>query len=285
MNAILKHFFIGFIAFALSIPVYAVDEESIIGYWSCDENQGQVVADLVGGADGTMMEGSGWAGDPHDQGWGEGKFRSGLVFDPREQWFVRLKKTNDLNDVGEPDTAFTVAFWVKTSAQAVKMRAIDKGSLACSTRGWHVGLCCGGFPFAEVSAQDGIDPDCAGFHAPMILVADGQWHHVAYVFKVGNSVGIYVDGMLSKKSSVNSEKDLSNAWHITFGAIGSLDKGPAPDGGQYFDGKMDDIAIFKKALTDKEIEELAGAPVLEPERAVEVRDKLVTTWSEIKRIH
>ncbi len=282
MNAIVRSFFVGFIALTLSIFAYAVDEESIIGYWPCDEGKGQVVADAIGGAEGTMMVGFGWAGKPHDQGWGEGKFDSGLVFDPMEQWFVRVKKTNALGEIGEPDTVFTVAFWVKTTVKGEKIRAIDKGSLACSTRGWHVGICCGGFPFAEVSADDGVDPACAGFHAPMVLVADGEWHHVAYVFKVGNAVSTYVDGKLSKKAGTHSEKDLSNKWHITFGTIGALNEGPAPGGGQYFDGSMDDIAIFNRGLTEQEIEELAAGPVVEIDKAVDVRNKLVTTWANIK---
>jgi len=283
LNAIVKSFLIGFIIFTLSITAYAVDKKSIIGYWPCDEGKGQVVTDVVGGANGTMMVGFGWAGEPHDRGWGEGKFGSGLVFDPIEQWFVRLESTDSLNELGTPNTAFTVAFWAKTTEKGEKIRAVDKGSLDCNTRGWHVGVCCGGFPFVEVSAQDGVDPACAGFHAPTIPFADGEWHHAAYVFKVGDSVSIYVDGKLSKKAGTHTEKDLTNKWHITFGAIGALEKGPAPGGGQYFDGNMDDIVIFNKSLTDEEIKELTISPVVEIRQAVEVRDKLTTTWAEIKK--
>ena len=280
MNAIVQSFFIGFAILTFSVSAYAVDKASIVGYWPCDESSGQIVADVVGGANGTMMVGPAWLGQgkPHDQGWGEGKFGAGLVFDPGQQWFVRVKNTGALGEIGAPNTIFTVAFWVKSTDKDRKVRVVDKGSTNWVTKGWWVGICCGGFPVAEVAAP----PELAGFHAPAVLIADGQWHHVAYVFTMGDAVSIYVDGKFAKKAGTHTVLDVSSDWDITFGAVGSLKEGKPPGGGQYVDGSIDDIAIFNRGLTEEEIKELAEKPVLPPSTVVEPRNKLETIWARIK---
>ena len=61
MNMVIKSCFVILVVFALSISAYAVDKGSIVAYWPCDKGSGQTVADIYGGADGTLMVGPGWA--------------------------------------------------------------------------------------------------------------------------------------------------------------------------------------------------------------------------------
>jgi len=280
MKAIVKFFFINFIILTLSVSAYAVGRDSVVGYWPCDEGSGQVVVDVIGSANGTMMAGPAWQGQgtPHDQGWGAGKFGAGLVFNREKQWFIRVKNTDALGKIGALNTIFTVAFWVKTTDKDRKVRVVDKGSTNWVTKGWHCGLCCGGYPFLEVAQP----PELAGFHAPAVLVADGEWHHVAFVFKMGDAVSIYVDGKFGKKADTYTVPDVGTDWDITFGAVGSLKEGKPPEGGQYVDGDVDDIAIFNRGLTEEEIKELATGPVLPTVTATETRNHLGTTWAEVK---
>ena len=280
MNVMVKSFFIGFIVLALSVSAHAVDRGSIVGYWPCDESSGQIVADVVGGANGTMMVGPAWLGqgDPHDQGWGEGKFAAGLAFDKDKQWFVRVKNANALGKIGAPNTIFTVSYWVKTTDKERKVRVIDAGLSPVPYRPDHCGLCCGGYAFLEVATP----PELAGFHAPAVLVADGQWHHVAYVSAMGEGVSVYVDGKFAKKAGTHTVLDVSSDWDATFGAVGSLKEGTPPGGGQYVDGNVDDIAIFNRGLTEDEIKKLATEPVLPPSTAVKAKNKLETIWARIK---
>jgi len=280
MNVKAKSFFTSIIVLTLSVSVHAAGKDSIVGYWPCDEGKGQIVTDIVGGANGNMMVGPAWQGqgESHEQGWGEGKFGAGLVFDEGEQWFVRVKNTNVLGEVGAPNTIFTVSYWIKTTDKDRKVRVVDKGSTNWVTQGWHCGLCCGGYAFLEMAQP----PELAGFHAPAALIADGQWHHVAYVFTIGDSVVIYVDGEFAKKAGTHTVLDVRSDWDITFGAVGSLKEGNAPDGGQYVNGNVDDIAIFNRGLTEDEIKKLATEPVLPPSTAVKANNRLKTTWAKIK---
>ncbi len=273
MNAVVKSFFISLVVLALSVPVYAVDKGSIIAYWPCNEGKGQTVADAVGGANGVMMSGAGWTGTPHDQAWAVGRFGAGLDLTKKEQSFVSVKSTSALASIGKPGSVFTVAFWGKTNEKNEKILAFDKGSIK-GTRGWHAGLCCGGFPFTEVNSP----PELAGFHAPAVLVADGQWHHVAFVYRMGKSTSIYVDGKLTKNADTHTITDVSNQLKLTIGATGSAEG----FSGMYFKGSLDDIAIFNRELTEAEIKELSLSSVSAVASAVEPRNKLGTTWAEIK---
>ena len=273
MNAVVKSFFVGLVVLILSIPAYAVDKGSIVGYWPCDEGKGQAVTDVIDGANGVMMSGAGWTGTPHDQAWGVGKFGAGLDLTKKEKSFVSVESTSALANIGKPGSSFTAAFWGKTNEKNEKTLAFEKGSIKGS-RGWHAGLCCGGFPFTEVSSP----PELAGFHAPAVLVADGKWHHVAFVYRMGDSTSIFVDGKLSKKAGTHTIADVSNQLKLTIGATGSSEG----FSGMYFKGSLDDIAIFNKELSEAEIKEISLNPVLPAEATVESGNKLGTTWAEIK---
>jgi len=220
-----------------------------------------------------MMSGPGWTGTAHDQAWAAGKFGAGLDLTKKENSFVSVKSTNALAKIGATNSIFTIAFWAKTAEQAEKILALEKGSIK-GNKGWHAGLCCGGFPFTEVNSP----PELAGFHAPAVLVADGKWHHVAFIYKMGDSTSIYVDGNLSKNADTHTVVDVSNNLNLTIGAAGSAEG----FSGMYFNGSLDDIVIFNKGLSDNEIRELSVSPVLPESSAVELENKLGTTWAEVK---
>jgi len=83
-------------------------------------------------------------------------------------------------------------------------------------------------------------------------VADGHWHHVAFVFKStdhGTTATIYVDG------EFNASCDNASASQTTIDDDDTFSIGRAPDG-DYFYGKIDDVAIFDRVLTEDEIRNL-----------------------------
>jgi len=276
MNTVVKTLFVAFVVLTLCIPAYAVDKASIVGYWPCDEDSGVVIADVVGGANGTVMSGAGWTGTPHDEAWAAGRFGAGLDLTKKAESFVSVEGTDDLANIGKPGTVFTAAFWCKTNEKNDKILAFEKGSIKGS-RGWHAGLCCGGYPFTEVNSP----PDLAGFHVPDVLVADGNWHHVAFVYRMGESTSIYVDGQLIKTVDTHTVTDISNELNLTIGATGSSEG----FSGMYFKGSLDEIAIFNRELAEAEVKELSLSPVLLAASAVEPSNKLGSTWGEIKTVY
>ena len=89
-------------------------------------------------------------------------------------------------------------------------------------------------------------------------LADGQWHHVAYTYG-GNTGGqkIYVDGIL-RASGFKSQSDFNwdNRVYIGHSAYA---------GQPYFQGTMDDVAIWNTALTAAQMLALAqGRSPLNP---------------------
>lgn len=82
---------------------------------------------------------------------------------------------------------------------------------------------------------------------------DNIWHHVVAV-KEGLVTKVYVDGVKAKEvTSTKGVKDVSNEAPFKIGA----QKGT---GGfiNYFNGSMDDMIIYNKALTDAEVSTLFG---------------------------
>lgn len=84
---------------------------------------------------------------------------------------------------------------------------------------------------------------------------DGQWHHVAGVFD-GAANRIYVDGELAGSSGTVFTPTVTEQ-SLQIGA--RLRSGPTYD--LYFEGLIDEVAFYDRALTPGEIEQLAGVAV------------------------
>ena len=84
-----------------------------------------------------------------------------------------------------------------------------------------------------------------------------QWHHVVMTRNSSNSIQIYVNGDLSKFYVSNSEA-----------ADDILYIGRDPDQGEYFDGSMDEIAIWSTELSATQINTLYNNGV--PESATNI---------------
>jgi hypothetical protein len=84
---------------------------------------------------------------------------------------------------------------------------------------------------------------------------DGAWHHVAVVLPHGSSnvedVKLYVSGQEQTSTSFKSrEISTAGSTDVTIGVNLSSDK--------YFDGLIDDVRIYSRALDANEITTLAG---------------------------
>lgn len=102
-----------------------------------------------------------------------------------------------------------------------------------------------GPPFTETKFAN-------GGHGPM--VSSGEWHHIAGTYD-GTKLQLYVDG----KPSGNPMKHKGNISPMgleSFVAIGSEDgrlSDPGCVGNRYFRGNIEDVGIFNRALSAREI--------------------------------
>lgn len=272
---------LGLAVFVLTFSAFAFESGDVVGYWPADEGRGSRVTDLAGRLHGTLSVGPEWDGKPHDDAWVEGKFGMGLEFNAGKKWFV-LVGTNDKHDaLGKPGTALSVAYWVKTTMRSGKGRTIEKGSSGW-TQGWHAAIV-GGRPFSE--AVDNVAPGWALQSATN--VADNKWHHVVHVFNLDTlEAKIYVDAKLDGERDISGDKDISGIdWPIVFGALGNVHEccgGNEPLMFEFFNGTMDEMAIFSKELDVPEIEELMDHPISDMLAVVEPTSKLATFWGALK---
>ncbi|HIJ69882.1 MAG TPA: LamG domain-containing protein, partial [Planctomycetes bacterium] len=85
---------------------------------------------------------------------------------------------------------------------------------------------------------------------------DGTWHHVAAVLPMGYidvaDVELYVDGV--KMTDTASSGQTIETGGILDVKIGILDDGQ----NRYFNGLIDDVRIYNRALDASEIATLAG---------------------------
>ncbi len=270
---LLRLILFGSIVLFLCFPVHALDKQSIVAYWPCDEGKGDKVKDIIGGVEGTLMVGPGWTGVPHKEGWGEGRFGKGLAFDEKKEWFVDVGTNDELDKLGKKGTAFTVTYWVKSGKVGGKGRTVEKGSSGW-TQGWHCALV-NGRAFSE--GCDNVPPGWQLSGGK--IIADSQWHHIVHIFEVGKKASIYIDGAPDGQFDISSDPDIAGiGWPITFGSVGKV----VNAWHEFLDGTMDDIALFNKALSEAEIREVMAGPVAQ---AVEAANKLITSWGEIKGMH
>ena len=80
-----------------------------------------------------------------------------------------------------------------------------------------------------------------------IAVNDGNWHHVAVVFlSTGNTVRLYVDGVLDTQGSLTVAANTGTANNVMIGR--------RVDNVNYFNGSIDEVRIWNTAKTQAEIQ-------------------------------
>ena len=160
------------------------------------------------------------------------------------------------NYAGVPHTAelnafpLTVTAWVKTSQTTGQQGLVNK-YVANSLNGWNVFLLNGGvraWYFANNSrfVWDGSNGLDGGF------IADGAWHHIAFTVDAAGG-RLYVDGVLRA----------SRAWSGAAGAATTAQEmrfGSYPGGSVPFNGLLDEISVWRAALSPSQITTTSFSP-------------------------
>lgn len=104
--------------------------------------------------------------------------------------------------------------------------------------------------FAQTWASSGgfLDLDTIGFFSAVV----GTWYHVVFVKAATNDWKLYVNGVLIEASTATRSNDATGLNGISIGAEDQESSGV----GQYFDGVLDEIAVFDTALTDTDVRDL-----------------------------
>ena len=161
----------------------------------------------------------------------------------------------------------TVCAWVQTTSEEPQsIVAFDRSEywalrIQQGKLMWSLSSASGSWPHLEKRTVDMESPN---------KINNGQWHFVCGTFKRGFEVDskLYVDGILVSALNAFSDTPLGNSLFPRYGYIGAPSESETYDAqkidentinGYYFDGKIDDVIILEKALTEDQISYLYNA--------------------------
>jgi len=209
-----------------TLPVIAITDPNLIGWWMFDEGSGSTAIDFSGhGNDGEI------GGDPQ---WVEGFVGSALDLNGD---YVSIDGVVD--DITSND--FTVSAWIKTTQPS-------EGNVFSSNTGssheFLFGIS-GGNPYIDAPDGQQFPP----------AINDDQWHMLTYV-RSGSRGYIYVDGV-QRGTYPSGNFDITNETRWSIGQ--EWDSAPS----DFYLGMVDDARFYKVSLTAEQVKELMrGDPLL-----------------------
>ncbi|MCA9212043.1 MAG: LamG domain-containing protein [Planctomycetales bacterium] len=231
------------VAVAVLFPSMAMSEitDGLVAYFPLDGD----FNDVVGGHNGTFM------GSDTAPNFSAGKFGDGIDLDGIDQ-FVEVADPDAFNFVGSD---FSVAAWTRVDGFTKSWQALlanGEGNRWRFHRRGGESIITGNGGNADVPAYD---PAALGLNA----LDDGELHHVALVSRNGDSVNLWVDGV---------NVSTGPAPTVEFTGMPVM-IGENPDArNRTWDGLIDDVGLWNRALTDNEIGALQTQAIPEPSSAV-----------------
>ncbi|TNE77275.1 MAG: T9SS type A sorting domain-containing protein [Bacteroidetes bacterium] len=167
----------------------------------------------------------------------------------------------DLTNYRFGSNSFTVALWINADMGQVNQGIpIGKRGFTGGDKAYMFGWDSNGpgTTTGELMLYYRDDNGAVGYSNWQTQIISGNtWMHIAMVFdRSAQMLHLYVDGVLE------SSRDISGlgTFDATGTSAGELMAGRSSNGGQYFSGLVDDIYVFRRALTGNDISALFNAP-------------------------
>jgi hypothetical protein len=221
-------------------PPPATQFPGLLGYWALDEGQGDRAADSSGNGPGATVVNGRWAEGVRGKALHLSGAGSYLDYgdSPRLSFAARAP--------------FTLAFWVRTGrarGTLLSQRHHAEGGPVIDV------LLDAGHVTAQVR-QDGND-----FAAPLTLkggrVGDSAWHHVALT-RNGDTLELFLDGASQGLARGGAGGGAITTDWRALGAERYWAARHAAFGDPTFEGDLDELCIFGRALRPGEVRALAG---------------------------
>ncbi|MHC4431834.1 MAG: LamG domain-containing protein [Planctomycetota bacterium] len=213
--------FVAVLGMGLTSAAEAADPD-LVAHWRFDETSGTTAVDASGnGHDGTLM------GDPQ---WVPGRLGGALEFDGAGD-YVDCGSSPDF----EIAVNISITCWIKVNVFDKSWQAI----MTTSDSSWRVHRSSGTNNIAW--GTSGLSPtDLTG----TTDVSTGEWFHVATVYNGAQKL-LYINGNLDASSDSTGNISASSMPVYIGENSGAT--------GRHWDGLIDDVRIYKRALTDTEI--------------------------------
>lgn len=231
----------------------ALDNEGLVLYLPFNEGSGNIAGDLSSeGNDGTI-NGAAWIED--------GRIGSALSFEVGN--YVEIAHSASLSITDE----ITIMAWSNMRVGASgEMAIVSKGTWAVNDLPYELTVTPGGVIYWQFYNDAGRDT-CSPSSPPV-----NEWHHIAATYD-GAIFKCYVDGALGEEGAYAGTMP-ENTASVTIGK-----RSKAAD--CYFNGIIDEVVIFNRALSEGEVNEaMEGISA-----AIEPSGKITATWGSIKEEH
>jgi hypothetical protein len=205
----------------------------LVGWWQLDEGDGNTAYDSAGDNDGNLV------GDPC---WVPGYVGTyALDFDGAAD-YVDVNSSAEL----ELDLNGTISAWVRAEDLYQHSIVNKRGGSDGGNKSENYWLTFGSVDNCSIVIGDGANYCQALFEAGQ--VSTDEWHHLVGTWSTVE-MSIYLDGM-QKDVETNTLATVtsSNSYPLRIGYDSRA--------GWYFDGKIDDVRIYDRALSAEEIQQL-----------------------------
>jgi hypothetical protein len=212
----------------------------LIGHWKLDETSGATAADASGyGNHGTLTN-----MNPSLDWTSSGRVGGALRFDGVNDKVV-VNDAEILDNVQQ----LTMSAWVYPT----RLDGNPRGPLSKRVH-WTSDYSYAMFFYGGNRLNVDIDGNNDRFAAPKVYTIN-QWYHLAVVFDgtlpANQRVKVYVDGVLNHTATESSTAVPNTASPLVIGQLNGNADG-------YFQGLIDDVRVYGRALSAAEITQLAG---------------------------
>jgi len=251
-----------FVAGALANSSHArIDLKTCVGMWLFDEGRGEVtIDDSANKYDGTLQNGTEWT---------EGRFGEALQFDGSDD-YVDVGNADNLSITGD----FTFSMWVNISAypiswQNMLSKLVDDTHAEFNFR--YKNSTAAQFYFGSGAAAV-----ICNWNPSEDLPLD-TWTHIAGVRKSKTYLKLYFDGVEKRTANITTDAIATDA-NVTIGRQSNAN-------GFFFEGIIDEVAIFNAALEEEDIKDLMNKGLKESinPSAVDPSGKLASTWAALRK--
>ena len=237
-----------------TVPFVSAALTALVSWWPA-EGTG---VDIRGGNNGVPTNGATYAG---------GQLGSGFVLDGVDD-YVRVAHSATLDPTG----SFTIAAWIKTTPQPNLEEQIIASKWECggacpasATALYRFGLAGGspGILFGGVRRSQAAPGNNGQFFVGNRVVADGQWHHVAFTRDVtAQELRLSVDGQLDASLPLTADGDgplVDGDGEADPLTIGAIVRGGLQSVASFFKGTLDEVEFSTRAVPQLELTALYTA--------------------------
>jgi RNA polymerase sigma factor (sigma-70 family) len=222
-------------------------QKGLVGYWKMDENialNGSLMMDSSSSGNNGLLVTDNRANKSIS-----GKFGRAVSFDGYGD-YITLGQPESLLLTG----AMTVACWARFSELHSHYRLVSKQGDSSANRSWD--LCLENFnPDVlgfQISRDGKFEHDVFTQSIPADVPAVDVWTHIAAVYAPGMAVRIYKDGVMIAENTqgIPAVQHVANGTDILIGADSRME-------GTEFNGAIDEVRIYNRALSGAEMAYLA----------------------------